>query len=133
MITEDYVSFEIAKLLKEKGFEVPYDSFRGVYINGEFKRLNPGDAFLCNDGDEIIKVCSLQMAMKWLRENYNIHITAVPNGIGEDVFYMGIYRKYDYGWTYISDCLDEEYKEAEFHTPEEACEAAIKYCLENLI
>ena len=138
MITEDYVSFETAKLLKEKGFD---EDCRYFY---DYKK--PKSGYLSNkrygenihnsndyEGRELAVCPTLQMAMKWLRENYSIHITAVPNGIGEDVFYMGIYKKYDYGWTYISDCLDEEYKEAEFRTPEEACEAAIKYSLEKLI
>jgi hypothetical protein len=138
MILEDYVSFETAKLLKEKGFDEDSPYFydlkhpKSGYLSnkryGEY--IHNGKDY---EGRELASCPTLQMAMKWLRENYNIHITAVPNGIGEDVFYMGIYRKYDYGWTYISDCLDEEYKEAEFHTPEEACEAGIKYCLENLI
>ena len=132
MITEDYVSFETAKLLKEKGFNEKAKSYftddgLAGYMFGIGQKSNSEleDCFYCRP--------TLQMAMKWLRENHNIHITSVPNGIGENVFYMSIYRKYDYGWTHISDCLDEEYKEAEFHTPEEACEAAIKYCLENLI
>ena len=144
MITEDYVSFEVAKLLKEKGFDGECREFWKDW-NGEIRLCSCNRAHIfdyChnsmleryNDTEETnIAAPTLQMAMKWLRKNYGIHITGVPNGIGENVFYMGIYRKYDYGWTYISDCLDEEYKEAEFYTPEEACEAAIKYCLKNLI
>ena len=137
MIKEDYVSFEIANLLKEKGFEIPYDSLRGVYINGIFKRLNPGGAYLYNLGDEIVDVCSLQMAMKWLREVHNINLSVVPHSYKED-------KPFDYEFAYWNG--------GEYHTPydekhptyhelfgkswkkyEEACEAAIKYCLENLI
>ncbi len=125
MITEDYVSFAVSKLLKEKGFDEPC-----IYV---YRHDGSEDIWNADKEDIACQKPTLQMTMKWLRENHNIHITGVPNGIGENVFYMGIYRKYDYGWTYISDCLDEEYKEAEFYTPEEACEAAIKYCLENLI
>ena len=130
MITEDFVSFETAKLLKEKGFDADIDLWYDS--EGEIFHLchcdyNATKHFAC------VQCPTLQMAMKWLREEHNIHITGVPNGIGENVFYMGIYRKYYYGWTCISDCLDEKYKEAEFHMPEEACEAAIKYCLENLV
>ena len=122
MITEDYVSYETAKLLEEKGFDWKCKTVR-FYPEPDYDQESP-------DG---VSAPTLQAAMKWLRKNHNLYVTSVPNGIGEDVFYMGIYRKYDYGWTYISDGLDEEYKEAEFSSPEEACEAAIKYCLENLI
>ena len=33
-ITEDYVSFEIAKLLKEKGFDIPCDSYYTYFESG---------------------------------------------------------------------------------------------------
>jgi len=158
MITEDYVSFETAKLLKEKGFkewclkcygiavlhngqDISFDEELDLKDDGrenEIEYIEGGRLydFGCNNRDKDANVWAaptLWVAMKWLMKNYDIYITAVPNGIGENVFYMGIYKKYDYGWTYISDCLDEKYKEAEFYTPEEACESAIKYCLENLI
>ena len=147
---EDYVSFENAKLLKEKGFDEECYRF-WQYDKANNKDDTDGISLsecnvylpLCNSKIDYLfkdKLMSsgysaptLQMAMKWLRENHNLYITSVPNGIGENVFYMSIYRKYDYGWTHISDCLDEEYKEAEFSSPEEACDAAIKYCLEKLI
>lgn len=125
MIQEDYVNFETAKLLKEKGFNGAVSAHYND-IGGMIMGTNP-------ISKNTVKCPTLQMAMKWLRENHNFYITSVPNGIGKNVFYMSIYRKYDYGWTHISDCLDEECKEAEFSSPEEACEAAIKYCLENLI
>ena len=133
MITEDYVSFETAKLLKEKGFDL--SEFHGKWAIDYDNIPRDEDT---PEGEIIIAewhypLITLQMAMKWLRENHGIHITSVPNGIGGNVFYMSVYRKYDYGWTHISDCFDNEYKEAEFSSPEEACEAAIKYCLENLI
>ena len=132
MIKEDYVSFETAKLLKEKGFVVPYDSFRGVYINGKFLRLNPGQGYLHNIGDEIINVCSLQMAMKWLREKFNINPVpyALSLGWAFDIF--------DLSNRDISGCkklfsMDLPSKSECYKTYEEACESAIRYTLENLI
>ena len=122
MITEDYVSLETAKLLKEKGFIVPYDSFRGVYINGEFLRRNPGQGYLWNMGDEIIEVCSLQMAMKWLREAHNIAIETE----WEHLWYAYIKPM-------TSKPSEEDCFQCESSKYEEACEAAIKYCLTNLI
>lgn len=127
MITEDYVSYEIAKLLKEKGFTIPYDSFRGIYVNGRFKRLNPGSGYLYNSKDEIIEVCSLQMAMKWLREVHNKSIEIRSQGL----------KATSLGW--IVEIYNLVNQDEEFHHPytfptyEQACESAIKYCLENLI
>lgn len=122
MITEDYVSFETAKLLKEKGFKIPYDSFRGVYINGIFKRLNPGDGYGYNLGDEIVDVCSLQMAMKWLREVHGLHVDIDPL---EGNWCTKIVE--------LEDLCEVDRGIALYGTYEEACETAIKYCLEKLI
>ena len=125
MITEDYVSFEVAKLLKERGFKIPYDSFRGVYMNGIFKRLNPEDGYGHNSEDEIIEVCSLQMAMKWLRETFEIHCQ-IDCPIAASNWVYGIRDLNQDEWITLRNMGDYE-------TYEEACEAAIKYCLENLI
>lgn len=67
MITEDYVSYEIAKLLKEKGFE---------QIGCE-KRYNlQGDLV---SGFAYGPVAPThQMALKWLREVYDLHIIVYP-------------------------------------------------------
>ena len=68
MITEDYVNFEIATLLKEKGFN---EKCRAFYTNS----VDIGVEFFTSD-DYIdyssvypIIICpTLQMTMKWLRE-----------------------------------------------------------------
>ena len=126
MITEDYISCENAKLLKEKGFKIPYDSFRGVYINGIFKRLNPGDGYGCNSEDEIANVCSLQMAMKWLREVHNISVEPFVDFGSGDEYWWSV----DVAYIKKNGLIDEL---CGYNSYEEACEAAIKYCLENLI
>lgn len=131
MITEDYVSFETARLLKEKGFKIPYNSFRGVYINGIFKRLNPGDGYGYNTGDEIVEVCSLQMAMKWLREAHGLFIFISPWTMLDEnniQYYFEIRE--------IKTCDFEtlyDYTSKELNSFEKVAEVAIRYCLENLI
>ena len=114
MITEDYVSFEIAKLLKEKGFnELTTKSY--PYFEGKDYKYD-------------ISCPTLQMAMKWLVQKYRLYVNVVPSVEG-------------YYWTekwhsYIED-LNKRYPFGRFistlNSREEACEAAIKYCLENLI
>ena len=118
MIREDYVSFETAKLLKEKGFdECTICSFD--------KDGNPKDIlrpFIESDGD--VRKPTLQMAMKWLREVHNIHIVMAAENNGNYIGYLyntnGVNIQ---GW-------DRRLSKTSY---EEACEAAIKYCLENLI
>ena len=65
MITEDYVSFETAKLLKEKGFE---ERIRSWYDNNgvfheEGCRMSNSDCL-----PPTVMAPTLQMVMKWLRE-----------------------------------------------------------------
>lgn len=104
-ITEDYVSFETAKLLKEKGFDEKVISF-----------YPPGD----------IQRPTLQMAMKWLRERHDIAINIGWGEIFEDKFqWWSIILNYKNG----SILRDSEY----YATYEETVEASINYCLENLI
>lgn len=72
MIEEDYVSFEIAKLLKEKGFDEP--TTKSYYTEGfENPMIFSHDLLPCIQTDEFL--CpTLQMAMKWLREVHHLVI-----------------------------------------------------------
>ena len=108
MICEDYVNIETAKLLKEKGFD----------WNCETKR------FYDQESPDGVCVPTLQTAMKWLREAKHYYIQV---SIQNDGTYIGYIYRTD-GFPYVG--WD---KRRVKETPEEACEAAVKYCLENLI
>jgi hypothetical protein len=121
MITEDYVSFEVAKLLKEKGFDEKVISF-----------YPPGD----------IQRPTLQMAMKWLREVHKIYITthiktltcpkSKVDGFLSNIWYI---PKTNGGLM----CCEYAYPPMKVNggeywsTYEQAAESAIKYSLEYLI
>ena len=124
IITEDYVSFNTAKLLKEKGFNEPcYTN----YVENEISHYDYSSTnFELIDG--IISAPTLQTAMKWLREVHGLFIS-----IGNDDL--------DYNWQIFDirnrtkdldpTCLTDSY--AGYKKYELACTLAIKYCLENLI
>lgn len=126
-IKEDYCSFEISKLLKEKGF----DWMCNGYYNKDDEYSEPyfGDgegADNWNNQAPSVKDlwCSApthQMAMKWLRERHDLHI---------EVIYNPYYKEY-------KGCMYKnigEYNYTEFYsTYEETVEAALKYCLTELI
>ena len=175
MITEDYVSFETAKLLKEKGFDAncPYVwVYEGnsnpitkmpmaIFVEGEtfadrktvdaaaklymniYELDNKVEGYLCP---------TINLAMKWLRKEYNILIVVdyewecdtTPyyfkiyrldeNGKPKQVPVKGVsYDKDDNPTEHIIGYRDCERSHKDFSSYEEACEAAIKYCLENLI
>lgn len=128
MIREDYCDFETSRLLKEKGFNeavlftINEEGFQQYPKNLEFEYLHnseiPDDEYACP---------TLQMAMKWLREMHRLYINiwADPKDVESNDFDI-IFRAQVYNGT-------SNYGTHEFSTYEEAAEAAIKYCLENLI
>lgn len=79
---EELVSFETAKLLKEKGFVNLSDK---SYITSEGARYGLLSNFTnkCNNSveEDRIEAPTQALAQKWLRENYGIHIN-VDFGIG---------------------------------------------------
>lgn len=67
MITEDYVSFEVAKLLKEKDFNEHCE--KSYSIDGKLYSNFPDDCILAP---------TFQMAAKWLRIVYGIDLCVFP-------------------------------------------------------
>ena len=127
MITEDYVSLEVAKLLKEKGFDADITTYRDDFIqHGNI--VIPLQECLSKDK---IKTPTLQMAMKWLREVKDIYIDVTSrfsfNADKDVCFSYSIKQLVD---KYKSNSIANE--DGEWLTYEETCETAIKYCLEKL-
>ncbi len=126
-ITEDYVSFETAKLLKEKGF----DNLCSGYYNQErvLQRLSAfsiKDTLMSPFYFDCVPAPTHQMAMKWLREVYNTNIDIVPVWNQKRFEYqVFIVTPENAKHCYVDDKLYLVY--------EEAVEAAILYCLEKLI
>ncbi len=142
MITEDFVSFETANLLKEKGFNETCRAFWKVWDkHTTICDCSPSHLFeYCynsmleqyNDDEELnITAPTLQMAMKWLREIHNLFIfisTWLRNKDGAIQYYYEIRNLNDKDFETITECTSTE-----FDSYEKTCEAAIKYCLKNLI
>ena len=128
MIGEDYVSFETAKLLKEKEFNEPtYHDY-----DEEGKRWFE-EVLVCHNSEGGIACPTLQMVMKWLREihHYYIQIMLDSWDYGGHMGYYVVIQKTDSD--FFEMMLQNAVGEIFYQTHEEACEAAIKYCLENLI
>ena len=66
-IKEDYVSFEVAKLLKEKGFDG--QTVRAYNLKKKLCKCqcNPGET-INSTPNYLIAAPTFQMACKWLRE-----------------------------------------------------------------
>ena len=128
LISENYVSFETAKLLKEKGFNGPCRAIysqKGVvrhYLKEEvYEHHLKGHKKLCP---------TLQMVMKWLREVHKIDIIVClidhnTVTMEQDYYFFKVYKD--------RRPLSKNFYPELYHTYEQTIEAAIKYVLENLI
>lgn len=138
MIKEDYVGFETAKLLKEKGFS---EITSGLYDCGNGRMsfmvdINWNDKKDC----PFISAPTLQMVMKWLRKVHGLHVYVFV-GIDESYDPDGVMVNKWHFWTYRITTTDgeivydtyDQFDVAEHQTYEEAAESAILFCLNNLI
>ena len=128
MITEDYVSYKTAKLLKEKGFDEPcqFLYFSKYKPEGDFV-----GCFHARKNSEINEASysapTIQRAMKWLMEEKGIAIIPILSSILDNEKFLWDVKivvaktgeSYSQGWIYEKQ--------------EEAFDTAIKYCLKNLI
>jgi hypothetical protein len=139
MITEDYVSFETAKLLKEKGFDehcfcINYPLPEGEHhsiilpnlLNNSMIPFTDEYKF-CRYKEDFITIPTLQMAMKWLRETHDIDFDINTTGSRHvRRYHLAIWENKDEEMVTINPI-------GYFNKWEQACEAAIKYCLEHLL
>ena len=120
-VTEDYVSFEVAKLLKEKGFD-NYKEIRHYYSDSNEIHYRIGITELMP-----YQAPTLQMVMKWLREVHGIAVIPIISSVHDFETFL---------WQaniVVAKTNDTYSQRWVYEKQEEACEVAIKYCLENLL
>lgn len=138
MIQEAYCSFEVAKLLKEKGFDEPCRSYF-ISDSDEYRKCTVDITSKNCISGQILRPTH-QMACAWLRENYDIfiqmhrdnqyyegygveHLTEHDKKRGHKPEYFAV----------VLDALSVTKTYIRNESYEEAVEAALKYSLENLI
>lgn len=133
---EDFVTFDIANKLKEKGFKEQclayytkdsgfyYNTSYGSDVENAFKSFNSRPNHICG---KRIDAPTISQVLKWLREK-GVDIYCTPNWHNKtDKYYVVCIvrdRIYNYG-AYIDD--------NDFSTYEKAALAGIEYVLDNLI
>ena len=137
MITEDYVSFETAKLLKEKGFEYnPDESYWLIDANNTLYWISSIGAYDYVDvptesfqrPKNGYRLVTQAMAMKWLREKHGLYVVIRPYVTEE-----GTLSLFDIKSIKEKGVVVNLKTKTGFNSYEEAAEAGIRYCLENLI
>lgn len=145
---KDFVTFEIAKKLKEKGFRGKCLSYYdvednvGLLYNTQYtdealpcqytdllQCHNTGKAkYQIDDSGFCVDAPTISQVLKWLREEKELHIEIY---MYHNCYLWEIYNTkiYDADFTQKS----EKYSEIEYETYEEAALAGIEYTLDNLI
>jgi hypothetical protein len=141
---EDFVSFDLAKKLKEKGFQQDYNIFgyKLIYSNNTtIKYISDIGAYDKEYFGENISCPTISQVLKWLREEKEIFMTI---NIGycyesdEKPFPTNpkmepILKGYYYGIWELDNLNGRNALSKYFESPEEAAIAGIEYVLDNLI
>lgn len=133
---EDYVSFEVAKLLKEKGFDESIETL--IKNDGTIYYLDTNSVSKrqhitiknseINIYSEDVSCPTQQMAMKWLRETTNYELNVFCSEVDKN-----FKRGYSYDIFNVVDVEEKSHQEHGFNTYEEGVEAALEYTLKKLL
>ena len=115
---EYYVSIEVAKLLKEAGFDWEIKTF---YFMDQLGETMLGDAKNHNFSNQFISAPTLEVAQRWLREVKNIDVFAYRNEPKDKFESIVSFNK---KWSTTGMCIN---------TYEEALETSIKKALEMIL
>jgi hypothetical protein len=130
-ITESRCSFEVSKLLKEKGCDIPCNAYYVLDFQN-FKAdgvLHEVDYFTnrCHQF-HIASAPTHALAIEWIRVNYNVFISIHQEYKG--IFWAQVHVKGDYiipRWEVVAGIHDD------YSTPQAATEAGLKFVLEELV
>lgn len=124
-MNEDFVTYELAVKLKEKGFDYPCI---GHYVNNKLYIAHYVNAFH-SDKDESVDAPTISQVLKWLREVKKIHIIVE---ISDSGWYYTLYPniRWENG-KLKSDKYIMSFKNKDSY--EQAAVAGIEYVLDNLI
>lgn len=127
-IQESYCSFEVSKLLKEKGFGIAVTEYWQTNIEGKWNYFDKNspmnqEPFNYNDdGDNYLSRPTHALAIEWVLVNFGVFITLKP----AYSFSKGLYgAKY-----HLFDMKNGESADSKpYDSRQEATEAALKYVL----
>lgn len=135
-MNEDFVSFDLAKKLKEKGFKnncIGYYDYAGEFHYGYASNISNREIYFCHNKydniwhRDLVDAPTISQVLKWLREEKNMHVVC-PFYKDEGFYYyvqrLGNAARIVSSFGDSDDC---------FNTYGLAALAGIEYVLDNLI
>jgi hypothetical protein len=124
----EFVNFELAKKLKDLGYNVPFFFF---YRTDDqlLHHAMVGKSLVYGKyvDSEVVIAPTISQLLKWLREKYSIHVSTKPYPCEDGLMWLYEIRKFN---EYISIV---EANKTGFIKEEQAALAGINYTLNNLI
>lgn len=128
---EDFVSFELAKKLEEKGFPQHWSDDDYITENEEYEcHFEVGTHYnRCFIPEHLptIAAPTISQVLKWLRKNHNLHISIKPYSCEDGLMWMYEIRRF----SPVIVCVVAN--KTGFQEPEQAALAGIEYVIDNLI
>lgn len=128
-MNEDFVTFDLAKKLKEKGFQQDYNIFgyKLIYSNNTtIKYISDIGAYDKEYFGENVSCPTISQVLKWLREEKNIFVVVF---IDDDSDYPVTYNIFN-----GADCVHHHHGKYFALSEWSKCEmSGIEYVIENLI
>lgn len=126
---EEFVTFETAKLLKEKGFDEPCMNYftKEGFLGKEIIHSNWTDEPCFNNAEYNDFVCTQPtqaLVMRWLREVHNIVIVINIAPTCNSYYWFKVFT-----YSKNNELQYTIHSEESYSTYEEACENAIKHCI----
>ena len=131
MIKDRYVNFEVASLLRDKGFNEPC---RGVYEE-KVLRINTLCDWFNSDFSEYVSAPTQTMACDWIEETFNIAIVLDLTILGYEPVFLNGHKdpNIDGNVNQKDDAPVGDNSDGSWSDKECAYNAALKYVLTNLI
>jgi hypothetical protein len=134
MIHDEIVTYEVAKLAKEKGFpqDPKENNHCDMYCWDGLRNIHPLNSWVvwCMEEynhENLFAAPTQSLLQRWLREEKGVCIAIYPNLRVNHFFEWIGYKKDEKCWTPVVSNMKE------YNTYELALEDALKYALENLV
>ena len=125
-----YVTYEVGKKLKKKGYSHDYNDFgyRLIYSDEcTIKFISDIGAYEQEYYGENIPCPSISEVLKWLREKKEVDLVIEP------IFFFDKNKRREYSVRVLDPTLNKSLHCGYFNTWEKAAFAGIEYALDNLI
>lgn len=137
---EDFVPFDLAKKLKEKGFTCKYPFAMYNELGSYCPLTTSSDSVTCESGYKYISCYdyndfdendfiapTISQVLKWLRDKFFLHISQKPYPCEDGLMWMYEIRKFNKNIVFVIA------NKTGFVEEEQAAIAGIEYVLDNLI